>query len=431
MKRIHKVSIVIAFLLSIVLIVLWNIFKPSVQLSAKLAIDKNTTIKAVYEYGIPIDSFIVKKGIIRSNQTLGKILDDLNANPEVIRKLHIYTKDKFDLKQVVAGNTYKAFFTLDSTEKLVYLVYEKSAIEYVLFDFKDSLTIQNSQKEVTLVRKLNEATISSSLWETIYKLNLNPNLALDMSDIFAWTVDFFGLQKGDKFKVLYDEKYVGNTSVGIGTIYAAWFEHKGERFYAYQFAQDSTPSYWDEKGNSLKKSFLKAPLHFSRITSRYSGSRLHPVLKIYRPHTGVDYAAPTGTPVMAIGDGFIVEKGYNGAAGNYVKIRHNSVYTTGYNHLSRFGAGIVNGVRVKQGQIIGFVGSTGYSTGPHLDLRFWMNGQPIDPLKVKAPPVEPIKQENIETYKSFLSKINVKLDSIPLMPVFPQSAVESISSANL
>jgi murein DD-endopeptidase MepM/ murein hydrolase activator NlpD len=153
---------------------------------------------------------------------------------------------------------------------------------------------------------------------------------------------------------------------------------------------------------------------------------LHPVLKIYRPHTGVDYAAPVGTPIMAIGDGFIIEKGYNAAAGNYVKIRHNSVYTTGYNHLSRFGTGIANGVRVKQGQIIGYVGSTGYSTGPHLDLRFWMNGQPIDPLKVKAPPVEPIKQENMEIYKSFLAQINAKLDSIPLMPVFPQSAVESI-----
>lgn len=426
MKRIYKVISFLVILVTIAAIVLWNIFKPSVQLTRNLAIDKNTTIKAVYEYGIPIDSFIVKKAIIHSNETLGKILDNLNVNPDVIRKLPIYTKGKFDLRQVVAGNSYKAFLSPDSAENLVYLVYEKSAIDYVVFNFKDSLTIQNNQKEVTLVRKLNEATISSSLWETIYKLNLNPNLALDMSDIFAWTVDFFGLQKGDRFKVLYDEKYVGSTSVGIATIYAAWFEHKGEMFYAYRFSQDSTPSYWDEKGNSLKKSFLKAPLHFSRITSRYSGSRLHPILKIYRPHTGVDYAAPAGTPIMSVGDGFIIEKGYNGAAGNYVKIRHNSVYTTGYNHLSRFGPGIANGVRVKQGQIIGFVGQTGYATGPHLDMRFWMNGQPVDPLKVKSPPVEPIKQENMETYLSFLKNINVKLDSIPLMPVFPQSAVESI-----
>ena len=175
----------------------------------------------------------------------------------------------------------------------------------MVFNFNDSLTILNAQKQVVSIRKLNEATISSSLWETIYKLNLNPVLALEMSDVFAWTVDFFGLQKGDKFKIYYDELYVDKTSVGIGTIYAAWFEHRGERFYAYKFTQDSSASYWDEKGNSLRKSFLKAPLHFSRISSRYSGNRFHPVLKIYRPHTGVDYAAPSGTPIMAIGDGFI------------------------------------------------------------------------------------------------------------------------------
>lgn len=426
MKRIYKLIILISLLIIISTTATWIILQPTVQITKKLAIDKNTTIKAVYEYGIPVDSFTVVKGRIRTNQTLGELLSGLNVKPDIINRLPIYTKGKFDLRQVVAGNTYKAFLNQDSTASLVYLVYEKSAIDFVIFNFKDSLTIENDHKEVTLVRKLNEATISSSLWETIYNLNLNPNLALDMSDIFAWTVDFFGLQKGDRFKVLYDEKYVGNTSVGVGTIYAAWFEHKGERFYAYQFAQDSTASYWDEKGNSLKKSFLKAPLHFSRITSRYSGSRLHPVLKIYRPHTGVDYAAPVGTPVMAIGDGFVVEKGYNGAAGNYVKIRHNSVYTTGYNHLSRFGAGIANGTRVKQSQIIGYVGSTGYSTGPHLDMRFWMNGHPVDPLKVKSPPVEPIKQEMMENYLLFTKTLGAKLDSLPLIPVIPASAMYSI-----
>lgn len=426
MKRIYKLIILISLLIIISTTATWIILQPTVQITKKLAIDKNTTIKAVYEYGIPVDSFTVVKGRIRTNQTLGELLSGLNVKPDIINRLPIYTKGKFDLRQVVAGNTYKAFLNQDSTASLVYLVYEKSAIDFVIFNFKDSLTIENDHKEVTLVRKLNEATISSSLWETIYNLNLNPNLALDMSDIFAWTVDFFGLQKGDRFKVLYDEKYVGNTSVGVGTIYAAWFEHKGERFYAYQFAQDSTASYWDEKGNSLKKSFLKAPLHFSRITSRYSGSRLHPVLKIYRPHTGVDYAAPVGTPVMAIGDGFVVEKGYNGAAGNYVKIRHNSVYTTGYNHLSRFGAGIANGTRVKQSQIIGYVGSTGYSTGPHLDMRFWMNGHPVDPLRVKSPPVEPIKQEMMENYLLFTKTLGAKLDSLPLIPVIPASAMYSI-----
>jgi len=423
----HKYTIAISFaLLIIIFIAVWIAKRSTVQLTKNLAIDKNVSVRTIYEYGILVDSFNVIKGQIERNQTLGQLLSDYKVKNEIINKLPIYTSGKFDLRQVVVGNDYKAFTTQDSSNRLIYLVYEKSAKDFVVFNFKDSLTIQNAQKEVTVVRKLSEATIKTSLWETISNLNLNPNLALDMSDIFAWTVDFFGLYKGDSFKVLYDEQYIDNKSIGIGTIYAAWFVHHGEKFYAYRYSQDSTASYWDEKGNSLRKSFLKAPLHFSRISSRFSGSRFHPVLKIYRPHTGVDYAAPEGTPVMAIGDGTIIEKGYNAAAGNYLKIRHNSVYTTGYIHLSGFGKGIATGVRVKQGQVIGFVGHTGLATGPHLDLRFWMNGSPIDPLKVKAPPVEPIKQEKLEGYLSFIKGMAMKLDSIPLTPVFPKSAINTL-----
>lgn len=421
LNRIILLSVIVLSLI-LTLVIVWRSCTPTIQLTKNLALDRSN-IKTIYEYGIPVDSFTVTKGKIRNNQTLGDLLVSLNAKADVISKLPIYAQGKFDLRQVKAGNIYKAFTTQDSSAQLAYLVYEKTPKEYVIFNFKDSLTIQTAQKEIRIIRKLNEATIATSLWETMYKLNINPQLALEMSDIFAWTVDFFGLYKGDKFKVLYDEEYVDNTSIGIGTIYAAWFEHRGERFYAYRFAQDSTDSYWDEKGNSLRKSFLKAPLHFSRISSRYSGSRFHPILKIYRPHTGVDYAAPSGTPIMAIGDGTIIEKGYAGGNGNYVKIRHNSVYTTGYNHLSGFGKGIANGVRVKQGQIIGFVGSTGSSTGPHLDMRFWMNGHPVDPLKVKAPSVEPIKAENKDTYLAFTKGLQAKLDSIPLIPVFPEAAI--------
>jgi len=425
MKNKHYYLIPILILLIVVIAIIWKLSSPDISKERKQLIEKITS-KVIYEYGIPIDSFTIVKGRIRTNQTLGNLLVDLNAKKEIISKLPVYTKGKFDSRQVIAGNTYKAFLTPDSLARLVYLVYEKSSKDYVVFNFKDSLTIQSDQKLVTSVRKLNEATISSSLWETIYKMNLNPVLALEMSDIFAWTVDFFGLQKGDKFKILYDELYVDNKSVGIGTIYAAWFEHRGERFYAYRYSQDSTATFWDEKGNSLRKSFLKAPLHFSRISSRYSGRRFHPVLKIYRPHTGVDYAAPAGTPIMAIGDGTVIEKGYNGAAGNYLKIRHNSVYTSGYNHLSRFGSGIGHGTRVKQGQIIGFVGQTGYATGPHLDMRFWMNGKPIDPLKVKSPPVEPIKKENLEAYLTFVKGMTSRLDSVLLKPVFPESALKEL-----
>jgi murein DD-endopeptidase MepM/ murein hydrolase activator NlpD len=276
------------------------------------------------------------------------------------------------------------------------------------------------QRNITPVTRISEAEVSASLWEAINTYNLNPVLALDLSDVFAWAVDFFGLYKGDKFKVIYDELYVGDNSVGIGTIHAAWFEHRGEKYYAFRYMQDSVWNYWDEEGNSLRKAFLKAPLRFSRISSGFSHSRMHPILKVYRPHTGVDYAAPEGTPVVALGDGVVIGKGYNHAAGNYLKIRHNSVYTTGYNHFSRFGKGIAKGTRVQQGQVIGYVGKTGYATGPHLDMRFWKNGKPVNPLHVKAPPVEPIKEENITLFQESIASYRTKLDSISLRPIFPK-----------
>ncbi len=379
--------------------------------------------KNILEYGIPVDSFNVVNGFVKRDQTLGNLLINYGVKMEIVNQLPLTTKDVFDIRHFKAGNRYKAFYTLDSLPKLRYLIYEDTQVDYYIFDFSDSLVIRKEQKKVEAIRKLSEATISTSLWETMQQYNLNPVLALDLSEIFAWTVDFFGLYPGDKFKVYYDELYVDGAPINIGTIFAARFEHRGETYYAFRFSQDSTPSYWDEKGNSLRKSFLKAPLRFSRISSRFSGNRFHPVLKIYRPHTGVDYAAPVGTPVMSIGDGVVIEKGYTFAAGNYLKIRHNSVYTTGYNHFSKFGKGIEKGVRVSQGQIIGYVGQTGYATGSHLDLRFWMNGKPVDPLKIKAPPVEPIKPENLAVFLSFISDSKFKLDSIAPQPVFPENAI--------
>ncbi|HBI81272.1 MAG TPA: metalloendopeptidase [Bacteroidales bacterium] len=365
----------------------------------------------ILEYGIPVDSFLVTEYTVRRNQTLGKILYGLNIGGNVNNFLLSLTPDVFDVKKVRAGARYKVFARKDSVQTPAYLVYEVSPVEYFVFNLTDSLYVYPFRKDIVPVRKISEAEIKTSLWADMKANGLNPMLALELSDIYAWTIDFFGLQKDDRFRVLYDELYVDSTSIGIGAIHAAWFEHRGEKFYAFRFEQDSVASYWDEKGNSLRKSFLKAPLRFSRISSRFSGSRFHPVLKIYRPHSGVDYAAPEGTPVMALGDGVVIAKGYDNAAGNYVKIRHNSVYTTGYNHFSRFAKGIAKGVRVKQGDIIGYVGRTGYATGPHLDMRVWMNGAPVDPLKIKSPPVEPVKPENMETFRNVVAEFTVHLDS--------------------
>lgn len=365
----------------------------------------------ILEYGIPVDSFIVSEYTVRSNQTLGKILYGLNISGNVNEFLLSLTPDVFDVRKVRSGARYKVFSRRDSLQTPTYLVYEVSPVEYFVFNLSDSLFVYPYRKDIIPVRKISQAEIKTSLWVDMKANGLNPMLALELSDIFAWTVDFFGLFKGDRFRVIYDELYVDSTSIGIGTIYAAWFEHRGEKFYAFRFEQDSVASYWDEKGNSLRKAFLKAPLRFSRISSRFSGNRFHPVLKIYRPHTGVDYAAPEGTPVMALGDGVVIDMGYDKGAGNFIKIRHNSVYTTGYNHFSKFAKGMARGVRVKQGDIIGYVGRTGYATGPHLDMRVWMNGSAVDPLKIKSPPVEPVKPQNIEAFKNLVASFSAQLDS--------------------
>jgi len=257
------------------------------------------------------------------------------------------------------------------------------------------------------------------------KNNLDPMLAFEMSEIYAWSIDFFGLQEGDGFKVYFDEQYVDTNYVGLGKINGAVFNHVGNEFYAIPFVQDSVESYYDQEGQSLRKAFLKAPLRYSRISSRYSHSRLHPILKIRRPHLGVDYAAPIGTPVYAIGDGRIIQTGYTRSNGNWIKIQHNSVYATAYLHLSHYGKGISQGSYIKQGDIIGYVGSTGLSTGPHLDFRFYKNGSPVDPLKVEAPPVEPVHEEYMPAYESVRSQVMARIASITL----PDSSYASINSS--
>ena len=240
-----------------------------------------------------------------------------------------------------------------------------------------------------------------SLWKSLYDNGYNTTLANPLSDIYAWQIDFFGIQKGDGYKVLYDEYFVDDSvSVGIGEIHAAVFHHNGRDYFAFPFEQDGFKDYFDENGINLRKAFLKAPLKYSRISSRFNPSRLHPVLKIRRPHLGVDYAAPTGTPVVSIGAGVVTKKAFQkNGAGNYVTIKHNGTYTTTYMHLSRYAPGLAVGSKVSQGEVIGYVGATGLATGPHLDFRVYRNGQPIDPLKMESPPSTPLKEAYRDSFE--------------------------------
>ncbi len=333
------------------------------------------------------------------------------------------SKPVLDVRKIQGGKKYTFFLSPDSAHQAKYFVYEDSPVKYFVYELFDSLKVHEGENEVEIRRRTAQGKIESSLWNTMKDNNLDPMLALDLSDIYQWTIDFFAVQKGDRFRVVYDEKYVDSTYIGLGNIYAAEFDSYGEPIYAFRFVQNDSIGYFDEKGQNLQKQFLKAPLKFSRISSRFSNGRMHPVLRIRRPHHGVDYAAPKGTPVRSIGDGAVTAKGYQRAGGgNYIKIKHNSVYSTTYMHLSGFAKGIVPGVRVRQGQVIGYVGATGLATGPHLDFRVYKNGTAVDPLKVKSPPAKPVNEENMPYYitmkDSLLNELQkITWDSVTLAEV--------------
>lgn len=414
-----KKDILIAIILITLTLVTVHIISKNiapVQEEKKVQVDTtNFQPVIIREYGLAIDSFIVLKGKIKRNQNLSEILAKYKVPDTTIHRIAEKSKKIFDLRKIRYGNKYTAFCNNDSLNTLKYFVYEHTPVEYIIFEISDSIRVDKKEKEVVTVKKTASGTINTSLWNTIIDNNLDPMMAIELSEIYAWSIDFFGLQKGDKFKVIYEESRlagIDSQSIGLGKIYGAYFNHAGKNFYAIPFVQDSVESYFDEECNSLRRSFRKAPLRFKRISSRFSRSRLHPILRIRRPHLGVDYAAPSGTPVLAVGDGVIIKAGYYGGAGRMVKIKHNSVYTTAYLHLSRFTKHVKIGAYVKQSDIIGFVGSSGLSTGPHLDFRFWKNGHPVDPLKVEAPPVEPIKEKNIVEYNKIMKRTIENLNKI-------------------
>ncbi|MEE4114879.1 MAG: peptidoglycan DD-metalloendopeptidase family protein [Marinilabiliaceae bacterium] len=360
-------------------------------------------------YGLDTTGYIVQSGRIRRNQFISEILGDYGIAYSDLNTVMNNSRETLDVRNIKAGKSYFLLLSGDSLMKADYLIYRDDPVTSYIFDFKDSLNISRFERETKLELRYSAGTIETSLWNSMKESGYNPVLAVELSELYAWTIDFFGLQKGDRYKIIYEEEFMDTLSMGIRKIHAAWFEHAGEQFYAIPMIQDSTESFFDLEGNSLRKAFLKAPLRFSRISSRYSNSRMHPVLRIRRPHHGVDYAAAVGTPVYAIGDGRVTRASYDQNNGRIVKIQHNSVYATAYLHLSRFGTGVAPGKYVKQGDIIGYVGSSGLSTGPHLDFRFYKNGYAVDPLKVEAPPVEPVSDENREkfdrisfTYKSLL-----------------------------
>ena len=357
------------------------------------------TVKdTVYPLGFCTDSFEVVTGAIKTGDTFSAWVTRLGVPRESMLALTQACDTVFDVRKLRAGNTWSAYYA-DSTA-LRYIVYDNSRTRQTVFQIKDSLAVWRYDKLVETVQKSADVTITSSLWNDMIAAGASPELIVDLADVYAWTVDFFGLQKDDRFRVVYTENMCEGESVGIDRINYAEFLRGDVCLPAVYFDQgDGGNKYWNQKGESMRKAFLKAPLKFTRISSGYSLHRVHPVHGTVRAHTGVDYAAPTGTPVHSIGDGTVLSAGWGkGGAGNMVKVRHNSVYTTAYLHLSRMA--VKAGQRVSQGQVIGYVGMTGTATGPHLDFRVWKNGSPVNPLKLESPPAEPLKAENLPALDS-------------------------------
>jgi len=380
-------------LLSIVLLsfLFWGWIKCS-DSNSKIPTQQTPEIQ-LNTFGFFSDSLDHQSYSVEKNETLSDILLNLGIPANSMIGIIDEAKKVLDVRKIVAGNIYHSFTNSDSINTLVYFVYEKSPRRFVVFDLRDSINVYESEKEVIAKEDQKSAVIDQSLYVSLMESDASPELAIKLSQIFAWQIDFYHLQKGDNFKVIYEELFVDDKFFAIGQIKAAYFNHNEKEFFAIPFMQDSVFQYFDENGNSLRKAFLKAPLEFGRISSRYSKSRLHPVLKYRRPHLGVDYAAPVGTPIRTTGDGIVVDVGYNSGAGKFIKIRHNSVYTTMYLHMSKYAKGMKKGARVSQGKVIGYVGSTGLATGPHLDYRFFINGSAVDPLKVELPPSHPINNE--------------------------------------
>ena len=367
----------------------------------------------VIKYGLPIEDFIVVCDTLRQNETLTDMLMRLGFSVSDVYKMTQCPDSVFNARKLRPGEVCSLLCDRDSLVTPRYLVYEENIRDYVVFDLMNNFSATRKCNPSEWIEGEVAGVVNSSLWVSLEENGTSPLLAVEMSHIFGWSVDFFGIQNGDEYRLIYEGEFVGDAPMNNFRILAASFKTADTTIYAIPFVQDNEELFYNVDGNSLEGAFLKAPLDYYRISSRFTNRRFHPVLKRYRAHHGVDYAAPTGTPVYAIGSGKVIAKAYQkGGGGNYVKIRHNSVYVTTYMHLSRFAKGLKVGDYVKQKQVIGYVGSTGVSTGPHLDFRVHENGKPINPLTIKSQPKKPISKANKDAFNVVADSLVSRLKAI-------------------
>jgi murein DD-endopeptidase MepM/ murein hydrolase activator NlpD len=378
-------------------------------------------------YGISLGEYSANKYLVKKDEAFGTVMDNLGIPYRRVLRLLEISKKEFDPRMWRYGDKYWVFKRLDSSKVADYFIYESSDTEYVLFHLQDSLYVKKVIRPTKISNRVVSGIIERSLYETLSEQNVSPAIAVRLSEVYAWTIDFFRIQKGDRFEVIFEERYVDDTLfVGTGRILGARFVHFGKEFYSFYFEDDKSGirDFYSEKGEGLKRMFLKAPLEFARITSRYTKKRFHPVQKRWKAHLGTDYAAPRGTPILATASGTVIASTYNRSNGNYVKIRHNGTYTTQYLHMTKRAKGIRKGVYVEQGQVIGYVGSTGLATGPHVCYRFWKNGKQVDPLKEPLKRTEPLPRELWKDFEKTIEPVKYKLDSIVELSILEATGIK-------
>lgn len=367
---------------------------------------------ALDSYGFQKEKYAIEEGKVRRNESLYLILRDLDVSPQKIYELEKASQGVYRTNRIKPGQRFIAYRDVND-QTVNRLILHDNMLDYVVFDWSDDVKVRTGRKEITTKVLETSGVITSSLYESLLENDTDPLLGSKLSEIFAWQIDFFRIYKNDSYRVIYEQQYVEDQPFGVGKILAAEFDHKNEVYDAFYFETEDRAGYFDSEGNGVQKALLKAPFRYSqRISSGFSHNRFHPVLKTRRPHYGVDYAAPLGTPVISVGEGEVIEARYRGANGNIVKIRHNGTYTTAYLHLNGFASGIRSGVKVKQGQVIGYVGKTGRVTGVHLDYRVYKDGQPVNPLSINLPPSKAISDENMSEFKALVNRYRFQLGQI-------------------
>jgi murein DD-endopeptidase MepM/ murein hydrolase activator NlpD len=370
--------------------------------------------KKIEQFGFNFNDFNVVQDTIKSGDTFGKIIEKQNLGDKQVYDITEKIKDSFDVRTIRTGKTYTLLRSKDRYKKLQYAIYKPDIASYYIIDLRDSISASKKTRPITIKKRAIAGELKGSFSEELQKQKVDPALANKLIKVYAWSIDFFKLKKGDQFGVIFTERFVDDTIYdGVDSLSAAFFEYKGKMIYAFPFKQNEETNkidYYDEDGKALKNFFLKSPLKYANITSRFSRSRFHPVQLMWKAHKGTDYAAPTGTPIMTTASGIVEQTGYTAGNGNFVKVKHDKTYSTQYLHMSKIL--VRKGQRVTQGSIIGKVGSTGLATGPHVCYRFWKNGEQVDALRLKLPNSQPMESKNLPRFKQQIEPLKWELDSI-------------------